>query len=106
MRTEIVLLILGMGAVTFLTRFAPFVFLSRAVFPERVARVMKFVPVAVLSTLIAPAVLLPGGTPDFSLSNAAVPAAVVTLVAALKTRNTLFSVLCGMGAVILFRHWL
>lgn len=95
-----------MGAVTFLTRFAPFAFLRKAAFPDRVSRVMKFIPVAVLSTLIAPAVLMPGGTPDFSFSSASVPAAVVTLAVALKTKNTLLSVLCGMGAVILFRHWL
>jgi len=54
--------VLGMGAVTFGIRYSFFVLGDRVAFPAWVKRALRYVPVAVLTAIIVPMVLLPDGT--------------------------------------------
>ena len=56
------LVVLGMAAVTFGVRFSFFVLGDRVTFPNWVRRALHYVPVAVLTAIVVPMVLLPDGT--------------------------------------------
>ncbi|KTB48242.1 putative membrane protein [Dehalogenimonas alkenigignens] len=97
MRPEMLLLFLGMAAVTFLPRFLPMVLVSRLTIPDRAKVFLEYVPVAVLSALVFPAVFAGdggavGAEPRLLLSAAAV------LLFAWKVRNLFGSVVLGMAA--------
>jgi len=54
MRIPILILILGMGIVTFLPRFLPMAFLTRWLIPERVKMGLGYIPIAILSAIVFP----------------------------------------------------
>jgi len=55
-------LIVGMGIITYAIRLSLILLLGRLTVPPLVQRALRFVPPAVLSALILPELLLPGGT--------------------------------------------
>ncbi len=60
MRSEIVLLILGMAMVTFLPRFLPMAVLSRQGIPDQVKRGLEYFPISLLSAIVFPILLFNG----------------------------------------------
>ncbi len=54
MREEMLAIIFGMAAVTFLPRFLPIAFLTRWVIPERVKMGLGYIPAAILSAIVFP----------------------------------------------------
>lgn len=54
MRFSILILILGMGIVTFLPRFLPMAFLTRWVLPEKVKKGLDYIPISILSAIVFP----------------------------------------------------
>ncbi|MGQ0569286.1 MAG: AzlD domain-containing protein [Armatimonadota bacterium] len=93
------LLIAGMGLITYALRLSVIALLGRLEMPAIVLRALRFVPVAVLSAIIAPEVLAPGGALDMSLGNARVPAAIVAAVIAWRTRNVFATIGAGMAVL-------
>lgn len=101
MRNEMLFIILGMAAVTYLTRFS-FIFLFRYIKePGKLDRWIKHVPTSVLTVMIVPALILPEGHIDLSLDNRYLFAGIVSALVAWKTRNIFITMFSGM-AVILF----
>ncbi len=93
------LTIVVIGILTFGIRFS-FIALSGAVqMPERLQRALQFVPVAALTAIIAPELLLPHGTLDVSPSNARLLAGIVAIVVAWRTRNALLTIVLGMATL-------
>ncbi|MFW6001348.1 MAG: AzlD domain-containing protein [Halanaerobium sp.] len=88
--------IAGMLFVTFLPRFLPLVFLSNKDLPDKVIKWLSFIPAAVLSALLAPAVLLNEGRLYLSLENTALLAFVPTLILAYKSKNIFYTVSGGL----------
>jgi len=103
MRPEILLLIAGMAAVTFITRFAFIVLFRKTPFSERLSRWLRFIPIAILSTLIAPTILAPQGFLNLSFHNSYLLAGITSVGVALKTRNVIFTVVIGMAVILLLR---
>lgn len=97
------LLILGMFAVTFSVRYVPLVVVGRAQLPPRVARALRYVPVAVLTAILVPAALMPTGELDISLSNAALIGSVASALIAWKTRSLLLTIVLGMVIFLVWR---
>jgi branched-subunit amino acid transport protein len=60
---------------------------------------LRFVPVAVLSALILPALLLPAGAFDLSAGNARLIAGILAAVVAWRTGSAVITVSAGMGAL-------
>ncbi len=60
MRESMLILILGMGLVTFFPRFLPMAFLSRWVPPQRVRIGLSYFPVAILSAIVFPTLFSDG----------------------------------------------
>ncbi len=93
------LIIIAMGAVTFGIRLLPIVLLGRIEIPLVVQRALRFVPPAVLSAIVAPELLMPGGQFNLSLGNARLIAGVLATLVAWRTKNVLLTIAVGMIAL-------
>jgi branched-subunit amino acid transport protein len=103
MRIEILLIILGMAAVTFFTRFGTFALFRQTGIPGWLERWLKHIPTAILTALIMPALLLPAGHLDISLRNHYLLAGVVAALVAYKSRNIVATLGLGMATMFAFR---
>ena len=98
-------LIIGMMLVTFLPRYLPLLLAGKMVFPEWLERAFNYVPIAVLSAIIAQTTLIHDGAVQFNWHNAHLIAALVAVVVALKCRQQLLVIGCGLLAFGLLRWW-
>jgi|SRR5690554_6746251 branched-subunit amino acid transport protein len=96
MRPEILFMIIGMSIVTQLPRIVPLVVLTRISLPPLIERWLKHIPVAVLSALLFPSLLLSDGSLSLSLDNTALLAAIPCIIIAAKTKNLFLTVLAGI----------
>lgn len=93
------------GALTFGMRMSFIYLFGRFEIPAMVKRALRFVPPAVLSAIIAPALFMPNNTFDFSLNNYRLMAGVVAILVGWRTKNTLMTILAGMAALLILM-WL
>ena len=101
-----ILTILGMSLVTFGVRYPVLVLVRVIRLPELVTQGLKYVPPAILSAIIIPTVLIPGGDGiDLDLSNAPLFASLVATLIAWRTKNLLLTIITGM-AVLWVWKWL
>ena len=96
MKKEILFIIIGMSIVTQLPRIIHLVVLPRINLPPLLVRWLKHIPVAVLSALLFPSLLLPNGSFSLSLDNTALLAAIPCMVLAAKTKNLFLTVFTGI----------
>lgn len=101
--TALWLTVAGMGVITYALRLSFIALLGRIHLSPLLTRALRFVPAAVLSALVAPAVIYSEGALE-PLSFKVLAALVASLIA-WRTRNILFTVLVGMGSLWLLR-WL
>jgi len=87
----------GMGLITYLIRLSLFLLPERVMLPPWMLRALRYVPAAVLSAIIFPELLQPGGTLDLSLGNERLLAGLAAAVVAWRTRNVLLTVGVGMA---------
>jgi branched-subunit amino acid transport protein len=99
----IFLTILAMGIVTYLPRLLPTLLLASRELPRWLIAWLRYVPVAVLAAMLAPALVVRAGRLDFSSSNLFWWAALPTFLVAWKTRNLFASVIVGMVGVAMAR---
>lgn len=102
-RWSVMLVIAGTSLVTILPRVLPLVFLSRMNLPDWLRRWLSFVPVAVMSALLAQELLVPKGRLSLADSGYALLAAAVAFVVAFRTRSLFGTVLAGIGVMIVLR---
>jgi len=99
-----VLLIGGMAAVTFAIRYPVLALLGRIELPKPALRALRYVPAAVLTAIIVPAVLIPdGGQIRFGLGNSMLIAAVVATLVSWRTKNLLLTIVIGMAVLFGWR---
>ena len=96
------LLVAGMALVTFGVRWPVLTVVGRIPLPQPVLDAMKFIPPAVLTAIIVPAVLMPTGVLDISLNNAYLVAGIASALIAWRTRNLLLTIVLGMA---IFLGW-
>jgi len=94
------------GILTFGIRLSFIVILDRWQPPKLIERALRFVPLAVLSAIIAPELVLPGGTLDISLGNYRLLAGLVATLVAWKTKNIVWTIVAGMGILLTLQHFL
>ena len=97
--------ILGMGVVTYLPRLLPILLLSSKKLPPPVVAWLRCVPVAVLSAMLLPSLIVNDARLDFSGSNLFLWAAIPTFLVAWKTRSLFGSVIVGMAVVAIARYF-
>ncbi len=99
-----ILLIAGMAIVTFLIRYPVLAIFGKLALPDVVLRALKYVPAAVLTAIIAPAVLMPDNVHvQVGLNNAYLIGGVVAVLVAWRTRNLLLTIVLGMVSFWLWR---
>ncbi len=106
MRTEYLILFLAMGIVTYLTR-APFLVFARKIkMPELVSRSLKYIPIAILATLIFPGIFLPNDELALTIANPYILATAVTIGVLLASKNSLAGVVSGLVCMVLLRQFM
>ena len=99
--------IAGMAAVTFTIRYALFGLGGRVRFSPRKRQALRHVPVAVLTAIVVPMVLLPDGQHwDLSWRNHWLAGALASAALALSTRKLLAAIAGGMAVYLLWRFGL
>lgn len=93
-RLILIISIIALG--TFLFRFSFIHMYGRFTLPTWIKRSMRFVPVAVLSALIFPAIMLQQGTLFLSVHNNRLIAGVMAMAVAWKTKNLLATIATGL----------
>lgn len=100
MRSEVIYIIMGMALVTYFTRIGALVLFRFTGVPTWLNRWLKYVPVAILTALIVPSLLLPQGYLDISLQNHYLIAGIAAAIVAYKSRNIIATL--GIGMSIMF----
>jgi branched-subunit amino acid transport protein len=95
-------IVLG-GLLTFATRVSFVVLLERITVPIWFQRSLRFVPVAVLSAIIAPGLVSANGSVDISLGNFQLLSGLVAVVVAWRTKNVLLTISVGMAALLILQ---
>lgn len=102
-----VALLLGMASITFAIRYTLFAVGDRVRFSPLVQQALGYVPVAVLTAIIVPAMLMPGGEGlEVTPSNAYLVGGVVAVLIAAFSRNLLLTIFGSMLVFFLWRWWL
>jgi branched-subunit amino acid transport protein len=97
-------IIVGMATVTFGVRYLLFGLGERADLPALVKRALRYVPVAALTAIIVPMLLLPDGRHwQLGWHNAYLAGGIATGVIAWRWRHLLGSIAGGMAAFLLWR---
>lgn len=94
---DYLLLLLGMGLVTYLPRWLPLFALAQRRLPQWLIDWLSLIPVAILAALLAPSLLTDSAPRSLQLGKPELLVAIPTLLFALKTRSLGGTVLVGMG---------
>jgi len=101
------LLIAGMALVTFVIRYSMFAVAGRIEFPTRLVNKLRYVPPAVLTAIIVPAVLIPTGNGlHLSYTNAYLVGAIVAFGVGWFSKNLLLTIVVGMAAFLSWQWFL
>jgi branched-subunit amino acid transport protein len=103
---RLIIIILGMAAVTYLPRFLPMYILTRMEIPKIVIAWLRYVPVSVLSALIVPGILTANRQMHLALGNAYLLASIPAFFTAWRTKSMLMTVTVGMAMVLILQYLL
>jgi branched-subunit amino acid transport protein len=101
MNIWIVMIVLGL--VTFATRLSFIALVERINLPESFQRTLRFVPIAVLSAIIAPEIAYSNNILVLSPTNPRLLAGLVATLVAYKTKNVIWTISVGMAVFWLLR---
>lgn len=93
---DLIFMILGMVAVTFSIRFILFARAHRIQLPLWLEEALAYVPVAVLTAIIMPMILLPNKQLDFSWHNPWLLGGLAAFVVGLLLRKPLVTIVVGV----------
>lgn len=97
------LLIAGMALATMATRIPVLWWLSLHPLSPAIARALKYVPLAVLSAIVTPVVLLSDGKLNIAANNASLVASLVAILVSWRTSNLLLTIVIGMATFLVWR---
>jgi branched-subunit amino acid transport protein len=98
-----IILIIGMMLVTFAARYPLMVLVGKIELPEQAFRALRYVPVAVLTAIIASEAFYRDSMLTVDLSNAYLYAGIITGLIAWRTKNLLMTIIGGMVVFSLWR---
>jgi branched-subunit amino acid transport protein len=94
--SEIWVVMLSVGVLTFLTRLSFIYLLEKWQPPDVVTRALRFVPVAVLTAIFIPELALKNGELILSLENIRLMAGIIAIAVAWRTKSALWTIGLGM----------
>ncbi len=101
MEQQTILIILGMSIVTYIPRALPIIVLSKFKLPDWFLRWLKYIPIAILSALLFPQIMIFEDHVNISLDNKNLLAAIPSLLVAYKTKSLFITVLVGIISMLL-----
>jgi branched-subunit amino acid transport protein len=104
MNIWIIMIILGL--LTFATRLSFIVLLERINLPRNFQRALRFVPIAVLSAIIAPELGYTNNVLAVSPTNPRLLAGLIATFVAYKTKSVIWTISIGMAIFWLLQLWL
>ncbi|HWQ09083.1 MAG TPA: AzlD domain-containing protein [Holophaga sp.] len=102
---QLLALMTGCGLLTFLLRFSFIGGGRRLASVSRFQHLLRYVPFAVLSAIIAPEILIRHGAFDPSPANPRLWAGAVAILVAFLTRNVLATIAAGMSVLWLIQRF-
>ena len=97
--TTVIALLIGLPLIAYATRIVMIASIGKHALPVAVLRFLEFVPVAVLTAIAAPSILVRDGVLGAPWQNARFLAALPAIAVAYRTRNILLTIVTGMAAV-------
>lgn len=97
MNTETIPVIIAMGIVTYIPRWLPLFFLSRRRLPPWLVVWLDFIPAAILSALVLPAIIITGTPRQLEWNRLELWVTVPTLIFAFRTRSLAGTIMFGMA---------
>ena len=94
------------GLLTLSMRFVMFSDLAPKQLPGWLEEALGFVPVAVLTAIIVPAVIISSDGGLMIAGNSKLPAALIAVTAALVTRSVLVTIASGLGSLWVLEYFL
>jgi branched-subunit amino acid transport protein len=104
-QTDYLILVVGMGLVTYIPRWLPIFFLTRRELPRWFIDWLDLIPVAILSALLLPELVTTGSPRHLQLFQLQLWVALPTFLFALKTRSLGGTVVVGMSLFWLAGKW-
>ncbi len=92
------ILILGMMALTFIPRYLPMALASRFHIPALLTEALEFVPIAVLTAIIAQATFIHEGKVHFSPDNAYIYGSAAAVIVAHLSQHLFLTIAIGLTA--------
>jgi branched-subunit amino acid transport protein len=93
------LVMIAGGAVTFAIRLSFIAAEGRVALPRWFRAMLPFVPVATLTAIVAPELVMPGGAVQLSLANGRLVAGCAAIAIAAATRNVLVTIAGGFAVL-------
>ena len=106
MKTDYLIIIVGMAAVTYFPRFIPLLVLTRRQLPQWLIEWLDLIPASILSALIFPALLAEGDPRHMEWIRPHLFAALPTFVFAALTKSLAGTVVVGMAAFWLIEKFI
>ena len=103
MRIEFVMNILAMAIATYVTRFTSVGLLGGGSLPNWLGRLLKHVPTAMLTALIAPALFAPRGSLEITFANHYLLAGAVAALVAYNRQHPIATMGAGIGTMLALR---
>ncbi len=97
-------IILGMFIVTFGIRFVLFARAHKVKIPPWLERALKYVPVAVLSAIIMPMIIMPDKRLSLSVANPWLVGALVAFLVGIWRQHQLLTIVVGVVAFFLVKY--
>lgn len=98
------LAVIAIGLITFAYRVSFILFAHRLRLPANLQHSLRFVPIAALTAIIVPELVMSSGQLDLGLDNSRLLAGLLAAIVAWRTRNVLLTIVCGMA--VLWLHTL
>ena len=94
------------GLLTFGIRLSFILFMGKTQISPIAQQALRFVPIAVLSALIAPALFVPKGSLDLTFGNTRLIAGLVAILVAWRTKNVLLTIVIGMICLLILQAFI
>ena len=100
------LVMIIIGLFTFATRFSFIALLERIKLPRNFQRALRFVPIAVLSAIIAPELGYSNNQLALIPTNPRLLAGIVATIVAYKTKSVIWTISAGMAVFWVLHLWM
>ena len=101
-----VVLIAAMAAVTYIPRLLPFALASRLRLPKSMQQALSYVPIAILSVIIAQSIFYRNGALALHIDNPFLWSGLVAFITALIQKRLFVTILMGLFSYSILKFWL